>query len=322
MKESEVLLSTSLRRWRPDLYFRNALEEIHALLENLIIALVVLSLPWKLAFRVLRLLTRSRFFQGKNADAAFEKLDYFFPQPSRTALRLIALHRLVDMADHYLTLCKSYRWISANCRVSGEKLDDGGRGKGILFVTFHYGQGFWALRYLRENGFPMAWLHLPPPTNAPLGQKLAGWIGRRRINQVARLSGASAIGVGGSVARMKARLLEERLPVMAMPDAPPQPGQSSLPVSFLGRSARIPAGTIRMAVQAEVPVVVYTMSVNPVDGHRHLRFEAPLKESSPEALAQRLCDHLQSAIERDPTAWHMWPWASAFFDAPLEASSE
>lgn len=227
------------------------------------------------------------------------------------------------MADYFLTLKYGDGWAGKYCQVSGLMPAESTVGsKGILFITFHYGQGFWALRYLRDRGLPVAWLHAPPPKEAPFGQKFAGWMGRRRIHQVTTLCGSPAIPVGGSVARMKARLLDERLPVMAMPDAPLQAGQSSVPVVFLGKPARIPAGTIRMAIQVGAPVVVYTMAVDPVDGHRRLHFEPPLQEPTPEALAQRLCDHLQSAIERDPTAWHVWPWADGFFDTQPQAAPE
>lgn len=284
-------------------------------------AALSLLLPWKVCFRSLRFLTRYEFFQGDYARPAYDALKGCFPWVDQVQLRLIALHRLIDAADYFLTLKYRTRWLAKYCDVTGIK-NKGLRSKACLFITFHYGQGFWALRYLNNEGFPLGWLHAPPPLRAPLGQKFAGWMGRRRIRQVARLCGAAPIPVGGSVARMRARLLEEGLPVMAMPDAPLQPGQSSLPVTFLGRPARIPAGTIRMAVQIGAPVVVYTMVVDPVDGRRHLRFEAPLQEPTAEALAQRLCDHLQSAIERDPTAWHVWPWADGFFDAPPEAASE
>ncbi len=275
-------------------------------------AFLVFLLPWRLAFRGIRFLTRYTFFQVSSAASAsglMERYGFARPYP----VRLFALHRLVDMADFFLTMKVGRSWLDRNVLMSGADALDKLSAKNIFFVTFHYGQGFWALKYLRDKGLPVAWLHAPPPVRPALGEIFIGWLGRRRIRQVARLCGASAIPVGGSVASMRERLCRDRLPVMVMPDAPLQPGQSSLPVTLFGREARLPAGALRMAAREAVPVIVYSISVNPVDGKRHMRFEGPFTEPTAESLAQRLCDHLQSAIEKDPTAWHVWPWVEGFF---------
>lgn len=287
------------------------LGELRVAVELSTVALLVMVLPWPLAFRGLRWLTRFALFQGGGQQAAAAAKSRWWG-PGAHAERLLALNRLVDVADYFVTLKYGNGWMRRYLHVTGDPLPVAGTIAAPVLVTFHYGQGFWALRLLRERGFPVAWLHAPPPAVAPLGEKLAGWIGRRRIAQVARLCGAPAIAVGGSVERMRRRLLEEGRPVMIMPDAPLHPGQSYLPVNLLGRAARLPAGAIRMAAQAGVPVVIYTIAVDPHTGHRHMRIEGPLTGLNDAALAQRLADHLQIALSQQPEAWHVWPWAASF----------
>lgn len=292
--------------------FKAVGRELAVAFELLCVAALTLLLPWPLAFRGLRWLTRFALFQGDAAVPGARQMAGWLGGEPAHAVRLQALHRLVDVADYFLTRKYGDGWMRRYLHVHGEPLPAPDGGVAPMLVTFHYGQGFWALRWLRQAGYPVAWLHAPPPAMAPLGEKLAAWMGRRRIVQVGRLCGAPTIAVGGSIARMRRRLLEEGRPVMVMPDAPLQPGQSWLPVSLLGREARLPAGAIRMAAQDGVAVLVYSIVVDPRDGHRHLHLEGPLVGLDATALAQRLAAHLQRALQRQPEAWHVWAWASTF----------
>lgn len=290
--------------------------ELAVAVELLCVAALIALLPWPLAFRGLRWLTRFRLFQGDTAARGAEQMVHWLGAERAHATRLQALHRLVDVADYFLTLKYGRRWMQRYLHVSGDALPTPSVGAAPMLVTFHYGQGFWALRWLREAGYPVAWLHAPPPPRAVLGEKLAGWMGRRRIAQVARLCGAPAIAVGGSIERMRHRLLLEGQPVMVMPDAPLQPGQSYLPVHMLGRDARLPAGAIRMAAEAEIPVVIYSIVVDPNNGHRYMRVEGPMSSGVAVELAQRLAGHLHLALQQQPEAWHVWPWAVSFMEPP------
>lgn len=292
--------------------FKALVRELTVALELFCVAALTLLLPWPLAFRGLRWMTRFAVFQGDVAQRGARQMACWLGAERAHAVRLQALHRLVDVADYFLTCKYGDGWMRRYLHVSGDALPAPGEGAAPMLVTFHYGQGFWALRWLRAAGYPVAWLHAPPPQVAPLGEKLAGWMGRRRIAQVGRLCGAPTIAVGGSVARMRQRLLGEGRPVMVMPDAPLQPGQSWLPVQLLGRAARMPAGAIRMAAQDEVAVLVYSIVVDPLNGHRHLHMEGPLSGLDALALAQRLAAHLQQALQRQPEAWHVWAWVSTF----------
>lgn len=286
--------------------------ELQAALERVLLPGLAAVLPWPWCARLYWQLARAGFLYRGEVDAAWEQARRYLaadPQWRRRA----RFHLLVDNADYFLSRCRGRGWLQRHVRVSGAENLAGGV-NAMLLVTFHWGQGFWALRWLREHGLPAAWLHAPVPHRLRFGEYVGGLMGRLRIRQVGRLAGAAPIPVGGSVAAMRDRL-RKGLPVMAMPDAPIRPGQRTLAVELLGRPARIAAGVIRMAAEDRVPVHAYLMRVDPRSGRRHLAIGPRLPAGDAAQLAQALADVLSGAIREDPAAWYVWAHADGFFSA-------
>lgn len=297
-------------------------QECRALLEHMLIVLVVVCLPGPLYVRGLRHLSRwHRCFV--DLQPAAEKLRAAFPKrfSHEQALRALALHRLVDMADFYLSMLKSDRWFAREVRVSGDALVSAipGRLAPMLF-TFHYGQGFWALRYFRDSGVPCSVLHLIPSKGAPWGERFSSWIGRRRSAQIGRLAGGVGIAPGGAMTRMRESLHKLQVGIVVMPDVPPPPEIATLEVELLGISAKLPAGAITLAVEEQAPVYIYTMALCRRTGKRQLRIQGPYHEETPQKLAVRLAGVFGSALADDPTAWHLWPWVDTFLVSPMSSS--
>ncbi len=293
---------------------RGLRSELGFLVEQLLIALAAL-LPGRSYFYALRLLGRLHFFFVDLQPAA-DKLHAWMPSRCgrKEALRGLALHRLVDMADFYLTVFKGQRWFEGNVVIDAPANLGPGTSASAMMYTFHYGQGFWVLPYFRSLGWECAFLHLSPPliSQAPWGERLAAWFGHLRIAQVARLSNASAITTGGSRRRMRERLLDEQQAVLVMPDVPGMSELPSLPVILFDRPARFPAGTIELAINENVPVYIYTMVLDRRSGLRHLRICGPFEGDTPPKLADRLAGVLEEAIQSDPTGWHLWAWIDHF----------
>jgi hypothetical protein len=285
--------------------------ELRAVLERVLLPGLAAVLPWSWCTRLYGLLARAGFLYRGEIDAAWEHARHYLPTDPLWKRRA-RFHLLVDNADYFLTLFRGRRWMARHIAVTGgENLPAGVNA--MLLVTFHWGQGFWALRWLRERGQPAAWLHAPVASRLRPGGYVSGLMGRLRIRQVARLSGARPIPVGGSISAMRERLQHARLPVMAMPDAPLRPGQRTLAIELLGRPARIAAGVITMAAEDRVPVHAYTMRVDPLTGQRHLAIGPRLPDGDPAVLAQALADVLSGAIREDPAAWYVWAFAGGFF---------
>lgn len=289
--------------------------ELRHLCLHSLLAVSIWLVPQRGHFALFRLLTRLHPWLLPTATQAADALLAWRPQLQSHRRSLVlgcALHQLVDQADYYLTKKYGRDWLLKNLEVEGQRPNS--EGPAPLFMTLHYGQGFWAIRYFNECWqLPLAWLHLPPPTNSPPGERLATGHARRRVRQVERLAGAAAIPTGGSVTRMRERLCVQGLPVLVMPDVPPGPEQETVAVQLLGRAARLPVGALSLAIRHRLPVYIYTVHLQRHNGQRLLRLHGPYCCVEVQELADQVASILEEAIIQDPCAWHLWPHFERFY---------
>ena len=64
----------------------------------------------------------------------------------------LRLTRVTDYADLWVSLTRSDRWMAKHLRVEAPAT----LAAPALFVTFHYGGGWWLTRYLRTLGLPIS----------------------------------------------------------------------------------------------------------------------------------------------------------------------
>ena len=290
------------------------LKELRHVLLHTLLAVTVWVLPHNLHFRAFRLIARLRWLIPVQTGLSSMLKHLPELQPYRHSITLgHALHQIVDQADYYLTHKYGNNWLKQNLQIEGRILSAHLAGKPApVLLTPHYGQGFWALYYFRHVlGLPVAWLHLPPPAVSQLGQKLASRHGRKRIRRVEMLAGCRPIPTGGSIQAMQS-CLQQGNAVLAMPDVPPAPSRSHLPISLVGRQAAIPAGTLQMAARERAPVYMYTVYLDRSTGKRKLKLNGPYIGLSAEDLAAKFAEMLNTALSTDPAAWHLWPWIELF----------
>lgn len=289
--------------------------ELRQLSLQILLAIGIWVVPQRGHFFLFRLLSRLHPWLLPGATQAADALLRWRPglQTHRRSLILgCALHQLVDQADYYLSRKYGTDWLLKNLKVEGQRPATGDQAP--LFMTLHYGQGFWAIRYFNECWqLPLAWLHLPPPLKGTFGEYLATRHAQRRIRQVERLAGAAAIPTGGSVARMRERLCVEQQPVLVMPDVPPNPEQEMVSVQLLGRVAYLPVGALSLAVRHRLPVYIYTVHLQRHNGQRLLRLHGPYCCVEAQELADQVASILEEAIIQDPCAWHLWPHFERFY---------
>ncbi len=295
-------------------------KEIISICEQAVIPVFSIFLPWKSCVKLYKCLCTNDGLYTNQVDTFYgQSVKQNAISESQKCFKSRArFHLLVDQADFYLTCFRGKRWFNKYVRIEGDPIDTD---QGALFITFHWGQGFWALKYLNQKGYKAAWLHAPLQKGLIWGTCINSLVGKCRITQVGRLSGTAPIAVGNSVEKMRYRLVKQKCSVMAMPDAPIRPGASTIRVKLLGRDAQLPAGVIRMAASENIPVYAYTMIVNPEDGMRDLCVRGPIDYQDEASLAQALADVLTGAIEKDPSAWYVWPFADTFFETPKENSA-
>lgn len=261
--------------------------------------LVAVALPWPLAWRTLRwLAARGRLFGAETARAqAIAASHGYANDPAAWALRH-RLTRIVDHVDPALSFLRRDRWMDRHMTVDAVALPAGP----CVFVGFHYGTGFWSLRYLRRLGYRVAFLAAPVTAAHCPGQPLRLAFMRWRKACVERAGNAPVILVGGSRDRMRAALRAGTsvLGLVDVPDADASP----FPVAFLGRDAWFPDGLLRLAADEKVALIGYVASLDPHTGARHLRLTR--LPDDPEEALKALAAMLDSAVRTDPAAWHFW----------------
>jgi hypothetical protein len=80
--------------------------------------------------------------------------------------------------------------------------------------------------------------------------------------------------------------------------------------------ACVPRGLLRLAVDQQVPVVIYITGLNTTNGQRFLRIKPVGVCATVEDLAARVFGELGQIITEDPPAWHFWGIAERFFTSP------
>jgi len=293
-------------------FFYGLKTELKALVVLIVLPALSLLLPWTRCNKLFWKIARLNWLYSDRVDLAYEKASIYIKRPEPESWKRKArYHLLVENSDYFLTLSKGSKGRDKYLEIKGDSLV--GQSRDVLFVTFHWGQGFWALDYLKSEGFRPAWLYLPVEESPAWGNIMANIMGRLRVKQVERLAGVPPIATGNSIAKMKRRLKSERDAVLAMPDAPIKNKGSSIPVKLLDEEARLPAGVIRMAAEEQLDVYAYTIRVNAYSGKRVMQIHGPLLYENVGKLAQSLATLLESAIKDDSAAWYMWPYVDSFF---------
>ena len=287
------------------------LKELRHIARHVLLAFLALCLPWVLSFKILRFLTRFGLGASEFDTQALGNMRvYGMGGNDEVTVRQMRLHRLVDLADYYKSWRITSGWLRRYWRVSGDPLPDAQQHPAVLFVTFHYGQGFWALRYFQEHGLHMAALYRPPPKPVR-GERFNYWFFWVRLRSIFRLTKTEPIRVGDEQSELNAlvrRLVRHQQPVGVMPDIPTDPAHA-VEVSLLGRRAYFASALLRLVVKKKIPVVLYTSVLDLNTAARNIDIQVLYNQDSVAELAQSLACCLESAILKDATAWHLWPWA-------------
>lgn len=283
--------------------------------EQRLLPLLATVLPWRWFFRVATQLGRGSRLFGEDAETSHRHAREFLPVAEKNAwLAVYRRMRIVDQVDAFFALRRSDRWLDRHMRIVGEEWPPGP----VMVLTFHYGEGLWALRHLRRTGHPASFLSAPIVPEAFPGAPGTYRFERRRMAAVAMAGGAPLIYSGGSSAKMEA-VLRAGGTVVGLVDVPPPWTRGSfLPVPFLGRTAWFPYGLFRVADRAGVPIVSFICRLAE-DGRRELLIRR-LRSQGEDRLREMVAQ-LEQALVQDSADWHLWPQVELFFSPPEAAAS-
>lgn len=190
-----------------------------------------------------------------------------------------------------------------NVRVEGwEHVDAAYRvGKGVVFATGHIGNWDMAGAAFAARGRPVS----------ALVETLKPERWNERVQRTRTAAGVKAIPVEHGLRDMLAALRkQEGLAVLV--DRPLT--SDGVPVTFFGRTTRVPGGAATLALRTGSPVVPAALVRDP-RGNGYLAHIGPPilgeRGEDPSLVMQRIMSWLEGIIRRYPDQWfmfrHMWP---------------
>jgi drug/metabolite transporter (DMT)-like permease len=225
------------------------------------------------------------------------------------AERDLRFTRLTDHADLWISLTRSRNWFARNVRVDATDALK----TPALFLTFHYGGGWWMTHWLRERGAPVSIVMRRGSVAGGLLARLSYALGSFRMRRVEAVCNAPLIATDdGSAARQVLRAWKQGISVIGLIDLPPPLVDRVESVKFLGREAYFPPTLPALVARASVPVYVFLGQWNRAELVPELRVIA-LQSSGTQSTLQSTVDLLERSVLARPGAWHAWSEASLYF---------
>lgn len=291
---------------------------LRTLRETVLLPALAAALPWTWGFRLLRRFAANADLFPELTDAACNGAQTVSPIDDVTAWKQrYRLIRLVDHCDMFLLRTRSRRWLRKHADVEGAWPANGP----FIAMSFHWGQGIWALADLHSIGPPVRLL-AAKLDKSEFGDDWVSYAYARSRNRTVELAaGAPIIYVGGA-RRLLERALADGHIVLALYDLPPTAGHSTLLTKVCDRVIKLPAGLANLAAASGVPIVPFSLGIDYDSGRRQLRIEEPFLPASAQEFADRLAVSLTRLIRMDTAAWHLSSHAPHFFATEVDGSTE
>ena len=285
--------------------------ELLDLLELVLLPGLAAALPWTWCFAVFKRMARWQWLYRDPCEQALVQARSrgWAGQDEAHWLWARRLVTLVDHADHYLGLWRRDTWMQRNMSVDGEWPSPG---RATLLTTFHWGAGYWGLRHAAAHGLHPHALVASLESNAYKCRAVMSWYAKSRNAHVARTLGATTIDIALHLKQV-VRALRNQDALLGVMDVPADEVKASLPITLLGMEARVPRALLRLAVDQQVPVVLYITGLDTKTGRRFLRILPLGLHHTVESLASTVFGELEGLIAQEAPAWHFWGIAERFF---------
>lgn len=216
--------------------------------------------------------------------------------------------RVSDYADLWVSLTRSDTWMAKHVQVTApEALTTP-----ALFVTFHYGGGWWLTRYLRAQGKRISIVMQRGPDASNWSERVVLWFGTLRMKAIERVCGAPLIYTDwGGAARTVMKTWKQDTSVLGLIDLPPPLVDRTAAVQFLGSTAYFPPSLIELAVRKQLPIHAFIGQWDPVTLQPTLSVTSIVSNDANQSL-QAAVNVLESAIRTRPGAWHAWGEAALY----------
>jgi drug/metabolite transporter (DMT)-like permease len=221
----------------------------------------------------------------------------------------LRLTRVADYADLWVSLTRSDAWMQKHVRATvPEQIDTP-----ALFVTFHYGGGWWITRYLRTLGKPIAIVMQRGGDAQSWPERVVLAFGTLRMKAIERVCAAPLIYTDwGGAARAVMKTWKRGASVLGLIDLPPPLVDRTARVDFFGQPALFPPSLLELAQRSSIPVYVFIGQWDAQTLQPRLDVIA-IKSGSAQQMLQQATTLLETAIHTRPGAWHAWGDAPLYF---------
>ena len=223
------------------------------------------------------------------------------------------LMRLIDRVDCFLSAFRQQRTMSHDIKVSN--LLPVGPSAMILFA--HYGNGWWTLPVLAQQGKPVALISAPLPKLAKWRDILWSPYMQLRWREMNRLGGMPLITMRGASQLMREVLVGGGRGLAAI-DIPPVLAKWCSPVPFFGRTAYMPRRAIELAHETGSGLWMFFGEIDRVTLKQHIRFETIDLSQGVDAAFADYAARLEAAIRKRPGLWQAWGDVSLYFLKPAQ----
>jgi lauroyl/myristoyl acyltransferase len=217
-----------------------------------------------------------------------------------------------DQIDRFIYVLGRPKSFIRRLEIEGrENLNEALRNEGGIFLSAHFGGGFWILPFLRNLGIKAHFFsadikreNYPYQTPLYLFDKLGKWV-------VGKASGERIFyKQDGRKSLFKA--LKEKEWLVVLFDVPPSLVKENMEVSFFGRRVWLPKGIISLASELNVPLLFF-FSYLDAGKRRRICFEKSIYVKSEEDCVEKCAKLIEQKIMDRPDHWHLWPSAGQFF---------
>ena len=282
--------------------------------DTLLVPFVFAWLPTALQRCLVSWVTARADFYAPKRLSVRANLPRFFPTANLdAAVAQIQLTELTDHGDLWVSLRRSDAWMQKNLRVDGPSLP---LTSPALFITFHFGGGWWMTRFLRSQGMRSSIVMRRGRAEDSLIGRFIFKLGQFRMAAVERACGALLIVTeDGNAAREVLRAWKQGTSVIALVDLPPPLVDRSEAVTFLDRVAYFPSALFHLAHRMNVPVYAYVGGWDITTMTPNVRL-VQLHGTSPLESLQDAVSFFEHELKQNPGSWHAWGDIDLYFEAP------
>jgi lauroyl/myristoyl acyltransferase len=265
---------------------------------------IVGVLPEKIAYQLFQRLAVTMYRRnGKSVKRLRKNLAIVKPDLSHVDLELLVLSGLQSYLRYWCDTFRIHRWsperIEATVSLSNDRLlrEPMAQGKGVVIALPHSGNWDHAGAYFCQQGIPLVTVaEILKPEK--LFKKFLSY--RERM-------GFEVLGLDTRAFVTLIRRAREKRLIALVADR--DLSDSGIPVSFFGRTAKMPAGPAVLAIKEGLPLVAAHVTYTEVGIHINFtEIEIADSDSEEEAIAltvQRIADAFERGIAEAPEDWHM-----------------